>query len=84
MACGTPVVSTRCGGPEEYLTDHEAGRLVPKNDPDAMASALMELLTTPDRQKLEAKARTTIEQRYARSTISERFEATLESLRPDQ
>lgn len=28
MACGCPVISTRCGGPEEYVKDGENGALV--------------------------------------------------------
>ncbi len=39
MATGLPVVATRCGGPEDIVTD-ETGRLVPTNDPDALAEAL--------------------------------------------
>lgn len=32
MACATPVVSTRCGGPEDYVRDGETGYLVPTDD----------------------------------------------------
>ena len=39
MATGLPVVATRCGGPEDIVTD-ETGCLVPTNDPDALAEAL--------------------------------------------
>ena len=39
MATGLPVVATRCGGPEDIVTD-ELGCLVPTNDPDALAEAL--------------------------------------------
>ena len=43
LACGTPVVATRCGGPEDVVTP-EVGRLVPKEDPDALAAAIAETI----------------------------------------
>lgn len=43
LASGTPVVATRCGGPEELLDD-EVGRLVPVDDPSALADALADVL----------------------------------------
>jgi glycosyltransferase involved in cell wall biosynthesis len=43
LACGTPVVSTRSGGPEDYVTP-EIGRLVPVGDPEALADALGSVL----------------------------------------
>lgn len=43
LACGTPVVATKCGGPEDIVTD-EVGRLVPREDPDALATALEDVL----------------------------------------
>ena len=36
MACGCPVVSTRCGGPEEFVVEGRTGYLVPAS-PEAMA-----------------------------------------------
>lgn len=39
MACGKPVVATRCGGPEEFVTP-ENGILVDKENPDKLAEAL--------------------------------------------
>ena len=38
LAAGRPVVATRCGGPEDFVTP-EVGELVPIGDPAAMASA---------------------------------------------
>lgn len=43
LACGTPVVATRCGGPEDIVTE-EVGALVPVGDEDALAAALAETL----------------------------------------
>jgi len=44
MAAGVPVVSTRCGGPEEIIVDNETGFLVPLNDPDSIAKAAIRIL----------------------------------------
>lgn len=44
MAAGTPVVATRCGGPEEIVLDGENGLLVPPGDPYALAEAIDKIL----------------------------------------
>lgn len=48
MAVGTPVVSTDCpSGPAEILENGRWGRLVPVNDPDALARAIEQTLLDP-------------------------------------
>ena len=47
FASGTPVVSTDVGGVRAMLTDRVHGRLVPDNDPQAVANAVIELLDDP-------------------------------------
>jgi glycosyltransferase involved in cell wall biosynthesis len=42
LASGVPVAATRCGGPEEMISD-EVGRLVPVRDPGALADAVAEI-----------------------------------------
>jgi glycosyltransferase involved in cell wall biosynthesis len=45
MACGTPVVATRCpSGPAEIITDGTNGLLVPVDDVPAMAAAIVRVL----------------------------------------
>lgn len=43
LACGTPVVATRCGGPEEIVTP-ELGNLAEVDDPHALAMAIADAL----------------------------------------
>ena len=46
LACGTPVVATRCGGPEDVVTP-AVGRLVTPDDATALAAAIAGVLDTP-------------------------------------
>jgi glycosyltransferase involved in cell wall biosynthesis len=43
LACGTPVVSTRCGGPEDIVNEH-VGVLVPPENPEALARGIEHVL----------------------------------------
>jgi glycosyltransferase involved in cell wall biosynthesis len=48
LACGRPVVSTRCGGPEDIVTDAGLGELCPPGDPDALAAAILKVAARLD------------------------------------
>ena len=48
-AFGRPVVATHCGGLAEYVKPGRTGLLVPVADPQALAKALTELLSDPER-----------------------------------
>lgn len=49
LALGTPVLATDCpGGPHEILGEGAFGRLVPNEDPRALAEALISLAGDPD------------------------------------
>ena len=47
-AFGLPVVSTRVGGIPDLITDGETGLLVPENDDQAMAEAVLRLIDQPE------------------------------------
>ena len=47
MACGVPVVASAVGGMLDSVAEGETGRLVPPQDPAALAAAVAELLADP-------------------------------------
>jgi glycosyltransferase involved in cell wall biosynthesis len=51
MALARPVVATAGGGPSEIVTDGVDGLLVPRGDPDAMATAMAALVRAPERAR---------------------------------
>ncbi len=69
LACGTPVVATRPGGPEDIVTD-EVGRLVQKDDPEALADAILSVLAHPGAYEPRALRSYAVE-RFSWSRIAE-------------
>jgi len=59
MLAGCPVVSTDCpSGPSEILNGGQYGLLVPVDDPESMAEAILaSLATEPQREKLRQRGR---------------------------
>lgn len=55
MACGVPIVSTQSGAIPEYIPDGVAGILIRENDAHALADALKQLLTNPERARALGK-----------------------------
>jgi len=64
MACGCPVVSTRCGGPEEFVIEGETGYLV-DSDSDQMAAAIRKTINNPgEHDRMGINARQLVRERY--------------------
>jgi glycosyltransferase involved in cell wall biosynthesis len=73
LASGLPVLSTRCGGPEDFVTP-EVGLLVPAEDPEALRAGLEDMLDRfesfqPERLAAYAAAR------FNRDRIGEELDA---------
>lgn len=78
MACGTPVLSTRCGGPEEFIVE-DVGVLVPAQDPDALFRGLDQMLDNLhlySRQRISRYAR----ERFSPEVVGAQLHAVYESL----
>ncbi len=67
MACETPVVAFRCGGPAEIIEHDRTGLLVEPFDVDAMADAVTALLADQHRAAALGRA--------ARQAVCEKFSA---------
>ncbi len=71
IACGKPVIATRCGGPES-IVNNSNGILVPKNDPKALASAMEKMLEEWDNYSPQT-IRKTFEQRFSKPVVAEQL-----------
>lgn len=73
MASGCPVVSTRCGGPEEFVREGRSGFLVDE-DPRKMASSVRRILEDRSlRGSLSRAARELVVRKYSRTGAREAF-----------
>jgi glycosyltransferase involved in cell wall biosynthesis/O-antigen ligase len=74
MAAARPIVATTVGGVPEMITDGETGLLVPPQDPDALAKAIIALLT--DRDKAQRMGLAARERVLAHFTLERMLEET--------
>jgi sugar transferase (PEP-CTERM/EpsH1 system associated) len=66
MATGLPVLATRVGGNPELLEDGVTGQLVPPENPDALAQALLDYVDDPARLTRQGSAaRTRVEANFS-------------------
>lgn len=81
MACGTPVVATRCpSGPEEIISEGSNGLLVPVDDVPALASAMIRVLDDgglAERLRREGKARSL---NYSAERVADAYCSFLEAV----
>lgn len=74
MAARLPVVATRVGAIPDALEDGRAGVLVPAEDPGALARAIEELASAPERRAaLGAAAQRIHAARFSRRAMGQRY-----------
>lgn len=81
MASGLPVIATAVGGNPELVVDGECGRWVEKQNPEAMATALLELTLDDDKRKSWGNAaRQRAEREFSIDTMVARYRQVYEQL----
>ncbi len=81
MSKGLPVVSYDCPrGPSEILSDGRDGVLVPPEDVEALAAALLELMRDPDRRRAYARAALEKAAAYEVGAVGREWDALLDRL----
>jgi glycosyltransferase involved in cell wall biosynthesis len=85
MACGVPVVSTCCGGPEEFVVPGATGALV-TSDAEEMADAIAPIIGDRElRSRMSRSARQMVEDRYSSARLDaifvQAFKTTFPALR---
>lgn len=74
MACGTPVVATRCGGPEGIVSDGHDGFLVGVGDDGALAARLARLFRDRELNRdMARRARQTVLRRFSEEASGNAF-----------
>ncbi len=53
MACGKPVIATRCGGPEMIVRSNQLGLLIEKEDIDELANSIKYIYNNADKYDLK-------------------------------
>jgi len=74
MSLGLPCVATDVSGSQDLIQNDINGLLVPSEDPEALANAVLFMLDNADRAKdMGYNARETIERQYTISDIADRY-----------
>jgi len=82
MALRRPVIATAHGGPLEIISDGEDGLLVTPNDPEALASAIIRLLSDRQlRERLGANGYRKVERLYSSQAFDRKIAALYRSVR---
>jgi glycosyltransferase involved in cell wall biosynthesis len=80
MACGTALIATNVGGVPDYTVPDRTALVVEPHDPQALAEALVDLITHPDKKTSIAQAGHRYIQNFSWHTATDRFEAILEQV----
>jgi glycosyltransferase involved in cell wall biosynthesis len=81
MGVGLPAVSVDCEtGPRDIISNGVDGYVVPEDDPDALASAMRELMADVDKRRVVGAAARGVAQRYNAGELAARWEQTLAAI----
>ncbi|HEY0071695.1 MAG TPA: glycosyltransferase [Chloroflexia bacterium] len=76
LAAGCPVVSTDVGGVSEIVRHNVTGLLVPPADPEALAAAIIEMLSDPERARsLASNGQELVQREYSMQAWGRKWQA---------
>ncbi len=73
MHCGLPIIASRTGGQEDFLTEGETGFLIPVEDEVALANALRRVLDEPELRATFAEKNRELVKSYYASAAAARY-----------
>jgi glycosyltransferase involved in cell wall biosynthesis len=81
MTVGLPVVATAVGGVPELIKQNETGYLVPPQEPESLANAMLEMMSRSTEQRLQMgeAARARVEAHYSLEVVVDRWESLIRS-----
>lgn len=84
LACGVPVLSTPCGGPEEMIRRSGGGRVLESLEAEELAEAAAELLEAPEElAAMRTRGRVYVEAELAPSRFRQRLSQLFQELDDD-
>ncbi|WP_246984045.1 glycosyltransferase family 4 protein [Halorientalis marina] len=84
MACETATVVTNVGGLPYVVAENETSLVVPERDPEALAEALSELVSDPDRRaRLGRNGKQRAAELFSPATVGQRLESFYDDLFDD-
>ncbi|ALI99766.1 glycosyltransferase family 4 protein [Rufibacter tibetensis] len=82
---GVPLIATDSGGPRELFEDQESGILVPVQDIDKMAQAIVQLATNVNlRKKFSENSREFVRSKFSKEQTSEKLGSLYKELKEQQ
>jgi glycosyltransferase involved in cell wall biosynthesis len=71
LACGLPIITTKCGGPEDFY-EEKLGYIIPKGDMQSLSSAMRDMVINYDRFKKDEISKY-IKEKFSKKVIVERI-----------
>lgn len=84
MACGLPVIATKCGGPEEFVKDGKGGYLIPAKNSYQLTKVIIKLIENPKLRKRMGIFNRKYVKKYSHSVIKNKYLKTIDTIVHDE
>lgn len=71
LACGLPIITTKCGGPEDFFNE-KIGYMIPVGDLKELEKAMIDVIKNIDKFK-DSYLREYVESRFSKKVVSEKI-----------